>query len=143
MFHVECRGFKSHLRQLIFLGKSDCLRCAVLLCLVVCLTLYLFLSSFCYLSLKHVCFGIVTATIMYTCTFIVVCFVQKSLLWSTGKCWQSRDERPWQTLYRRMKRLNIVCVVVQSSCLAVLCTITCTYSTETQGTCTCTYVAQW
>ena len=30
---VECHGFKSHLRQLIFLRKSDCLRCAVLPCL--------------------------------------------------------------------------------------------------------------
>ena len=36
------RGFESHLRQLIFLRKSDCLGCAVLLCLV-CLTL---LASF-------------------------------------------------------------------------------------------------
>ena len=35
--------FESHLRQLIFLGKNDCLGCAVLLCLVVCLTL---LASF-------------------------------------------------------------------------------------------------
>ena len=32
-----------HLKQLIFLLKSDCLGCAVLLCLVVCLTL---LASF-------------------------------------------------------------------------------------------------
>ena len=45
---VECRGFESHPRQLIFLWKSDCLGCAVLLCLVVCLTLlasFLFPSS--------------------------------------------------------------------------------------------------
>ena len=41
--HVECHGFKFDLRQLIFLRKSDCLGCAVLLCLVVCLTL---LASF-------------------------------------------------------------------------------------------------
>ena len=33
----------SYVRQLIFLRKSDCLGCAVLLCLVVCMTL---LSSF-------------------------------------------------------------------------------------------------
>ena len=39
---MECRGFESHLRQLIFLRKSDCLGCAGLLCLV-CLTL---LASF-------------------------------------------------------------------------------------------------
>ena len=52
--HVECRWFESHPRQLIFLRKSDCLECAVLLCLVVCLTLLasLFLPS--HLSLKHV-----------------------------------------------------------------------------------------
>ena len=31
---MECRGFESHSRQLIFLRKSDCLGCAVLLCLV-------------------------------------------------------------------------------------------------------------
>ena len=51
---VECRGFESHLRQLIFLRKSDCLGYAVLLCLVVCLTLLasFFLPS--HLSLKHV-----------------------------------------------------------------------------------------
>ena len=47
--HVE-----SHPRQLIFLRKSDYLGCAVLLCLVVCLTLLasFFLPS--HLSLKHV-----------------------------------------------------------------------------------------
>ena len=42
------------LRQLIFLRKSDCLGCAVLLCIVVCLTL---LASFfvpSHLSLKHI-----------------------------------------------------------------------------------------
>ena len=31
---VECCGFESHPRQLIFLRKSDCLGCAVLLCLL-------------------------------------------------------------------------------------------------------------
>ena len=43
-----------HPRQLIFLRKSNCLGCAVLLCLVVCLTLLasFFLPS--HLSLKHV-----------------------------------------------------------------------------------------
>ena len=30
----KCRGFESHLRQLIFSRKSGCLGCAVLLCLV-------------------------------------------------------------------------------------------------------------
>ena len=49
-----CRGFESHPRQLIFLRKSDCLGCAVLLCLVDCLILLasFFLPS--HLSLKHV-----------------------------------------------------------------------------------------
>ena len=36
-------GIHVHARQLFFHGKSDCLGCAVLLCLVVCLTL---LASF-------------------------------------------------------------------------------------------------
>ena len=53
---VECHGFESHLRQLICVRKSDCLGCAVLLCVVVCLTLLVsfFLPSH-HLSLKHVC----------------------------------------------------------------------------------------
>ena len=43
----ECRGFESHLRQLIFSRKSDCLGCAVLLCLVCLFDLAcFFLSSF-------------------------------------------------------------------------------------------------
>ena len=29
--HAECRGFESHPRQLVFLRKSHCLGCAVLL----------------------------------------------------------------------------------------------------------------
>ena len=36
----------SHTRQLIYLRKSDCLGCAVLLCLVVCLTLLASFPSF-------------------------------------------------------------------------------------------------
>ena len=44
---LECRGFESHLRQLIFSRKSDCLGCAVLLCLVCLFDLAcFFLSSF-------------------------------------------------------------------------------------------------
>ena len=31
MYICTCRGFESHLRQLIFLWKSDCLGCVVLL----------------------------------------------------------------------------------------------------------------
>ena len=49
-----CTCIELHLRQLIFLRNSDCLRYTVLLCLVVCLTL---LASFFlpfHLSLKHV-----------------------------------------------------------------------------------------
>ena len=41
VYSVECRGFESHPRQ-----KSDCLGCAVLLCLVVCLTLLCFFLPF-------------------------------------------------------------------------------------------------
>ena len=66
-----CHGFESHPRQLIFLRESDCLGCAVLLCLVVCLTL--FVSSFLpshlmytntYRSDAHTC----TCRYIYTCT---------------------------------------------------------------------------
>ena len=53
--HVECRGFESHLRQLIFSRKSDCLGCAVLLCLVCLFDLAcFFLPSFSSLIKKHV-----------------------------------------------------------------------------------------
>ena len=46
--------------MLIFLRKSDFLGCAVLLCLVVCLTLLasFFLPSFSCLSLKHILVGV-------------------------------------------------------------------------------------
>ena len=55
--HVECLGFESHPRQLIFLRKSDCLGCAVLLCLVCLFNLAcFFLSSF--LSLIKTCMTI-------------------------------------------------------------------------------------
>ena len=59
--HVECRGFESHPRQLIFLMKSDCLDCAVLLCLVVCLTLLAFFPSF---FISKIC--------MYTYTYMYI-----------------------------------------------------------------------
>ena len=36
---IQCTVYMSHVRQLIFLRKSDCLGCALLLCLVVCMTL--------------------------------------------------------------------------------------------------------
>ena len=45
--HIAVHGFESHPRQLIFLRKSDCLGCAVLLCLVCLFDLAcFFLSSF-------------------------------------------------------------------------------------------------
>ena len=49
MHIVECCGFESHPRQLIFLWNCDCLGCAVLLCFVVYVTLLasFFLPSFC------------------------------------------------------------------------------------------------
>ena len=40
-------------KQLIFLRKSDCLGCAVLLCLAVCLTLFASFFLLSHLSLKH------------------------------------------------------------------------------------------
>ena len=47
-----CRGFESHLRQLIFSRKSDCLGCAVLLCLVCLFDLACFFLSF-FLLISH------------------------------------------------------------------------------------------
>ena len=58
--YITCR-FKSHQRQLIFLRKSDCLGCAVLLCLVVCLTM---LAS----SLINTC----TLTVCLYCAKVVI-----------------------------------------------------------------------
>ena len=49
--HVECRGFESHPRQLIFFRKSDC--CVALPCCLFDLACF-FLPSFSHLSLKHV-----------------------------------------------------------------------------------------
>ena len=49
IYIVDSCGFESHPRQIIFSRKSDCLGCAVLLCLV-CLTL---LASFFHLSFKN------------------------------------------------------------------------------------------
>ena len=51
---VECCWFESHPRQLFFLKKSDCLGCAVLLCLAVCLTLLVFLPSFLNVYMQYV-----------------------------------------------------------------------------------------
>ena len=71
--------YMSHPRQLIFLRKSDCLGCAVLLCLVVCLTL---LDSFFlpfHHSLKHV-HVYISHTHMHTrirCTTQPLCFSQR------------------------------------------------------------------
>ena len=48
-----------------FLRKSDCLGCAVLLCLVVCLLL----SSFSHLSLKHVLYMFIHVYV-HTCIYI-------------------------------------------------------------------------
>ena len=48
MYSVECHGFKSHPKQLFFLRKNDCLGCAVLLYLVVCLTLLASLACVCW-----------------------------------------------------------------------------------------------
>ena len=73
-----CTCIESHPRQLIFLRKSDCLGCAMLLCLVVCLTLLasFFLPSFSsliktciYMSLYN------NSTEFLYCSFIEKCVV--------------------------------------------------------------------
>ena len=67
--YITC-GFKSHPRQLIFLRKSDCLGCAVLLCLVVCLTLLA--SSLMYNMYTYtVCLYCVKVNIDDLCTSMV------------------------------------------------------------------------
>ena len=65
---MEYRGFESHLRQLIFSRKSDCLGCAVLLCLVCLFDLAcFFLSSFSSL-ISH----LKTCMYMYVFTYMYV-----------------------------------------------------------------------
>ena len=69
--HVECRGFESHPRQLIFSRKSDCLEGTVLLCLVCLLDLAcFFLSSFS--SLMYMYMGMVGASVVVCGTYWVV-----------------------------------------------------------------------
>ena len=53
-------GFESHLRQLIFSRKSDCLGCAVLLCLVCLFDLACFFLLPSHLSFKNMYIGGVT-----------------------------------------------------------------------------------
>ena len=72
---VECRGFESHLRQLIFLRKSDCFLCAVLLCLVVvCLTLF---ASFFLLII----FSSLIKHVHCSCAFVVRIHVHEGESW--------------------------------------------------------------
>ena len=65
---MECCGFESHLRQLIFLRKNACLGYTVLLCLVVCLTLLAssFLPSASLISSVYV-YLLRTKIHVYTC----------------------------------------------------------------------------
>ena len=71
--YIECRGFKSHPRQLFFPRKSDCLGCAVLLCLVVYLTLLasFFLPSHLSLNMQmYICINMyVHVHVCHDCTF--------------------------------------------------------------------------
>ena len=63
-YSIECHGFESHPRQLIFSRKSDCLGCAVLLCLVCLFDLACF-----FLSSKnvHACIYIIYNNFMHAC----------------------------------------------------------------------------
>ena len=76
---VECCGFESHSRQLIFLWKSDCLGCAVLLYFV-CLTLLasLFLPSVSLINMYmymyiHVCMYIYIHVYTYIYIHVYTC----------------------------------------------------------------------
>ena len=85
------RGFESHPRQLIFLRKSDCLGCAMLLCLV-CLTLlaYFFLPS--HLSLKRV-YMYTRANVTCTCATVTCTCATVTCTCATVTCsaagWQA------------------------------------------------------
>ena len=64
VYSIECRGFESHPRQLIFSRKSDCLGCAVLLCLVCLFDLAcFFLSS----DISHLKTCIYNVCSVYSC----------------------------------------------------------------------------
>ena len=80
--HVECRvsWVRVHPRQLIFLRKSDCLECAVLLCLVVCLTL---LASFFLLS-----------SLIKTCTLCIYTYILSSLRGVSTALHLAREPEP-------------------------------------------------
>ena len=81
-----CCGFESHLRQLIFPWKSDCLGCVVLLCLVVCLTL---LASFLHLPLMHMHVQCNLYAVTYPTIFSVfTCLKIYHALWDAGKVLQ-------------------------------------------------------
>ena len=81
---IECRGLESHLRQLIFSRKSDCIGCAVLLCLVCLFDLACyFLSSFSSLISKHV----------YTHIYIQCSTVLVEYLYQNGAKLTLNDER--------------------------------------------------
>ena len=71
---MECRGFESHPRQLIILRKSDCLGCAVLLCLVCLFDLAcFFLSSFSSLIKNtYIMCMCMHALVLYVCTCMCV-----------------------------------------------------------------------
>ena len=114
---VEGRGFESHLRQLIFLWKSDCLWCAVLLhvpCFV-CLTLLasFFLPS--HLSLKHVYCGVSYELRLYICACTCTCTCMCIRIYiCTYTCISYL-----YSLYCRVKQSCSLAIWTQSSCSAM------------------------
>ena len=94
VFPCTCTcGFESHPRQLIFLRKSDCLGCAVLLCLVVCMTL---LASFFLPSslIKNVHVHLIShlKTCMFCFEFVLCHYIQCTCT-CTCTCFLMRDEK--------------------------------------------------
>ena len=81
VWSIECRGFESHPRQLIFSRKSDCLGCAALLCLVclfdLALSFFLLISHLKTCTVLHVyeeklsCRDIITQCYNYTRIFTI------------------------------------------------------------------------
>ena len=75
--YIHVHGFESHLRQLIFSRKSDCLGCAVLLCLVCLFDLAcFFLPS--HLSFKNMYKMYMSFKNMYMCMHVLgnLCHIQ-------------------------------------------------------------------
>ena len=133
---IECRRFESHPRQLIFLRKSDCLGCAVLLCLVCLFDLAcFFLSSFSSLIKNmyihvHVALRLCWISLLWLCLYLYihVCVYNVHVHVALRLCWISLL---WLCLYLYICVYN-VCVYapkclakfhLQCTCIELVCAV--------------------